>query len=593
MTTGKDMAKVEGLNRRGSRWYVRIIVPPDLLASYGKARVNIALGTSDRREATLRATLKRAEWLAEFDAKRRESNPTAVASITPELATLLAGLVRAHVLADDDRVRSDLPLLAEMVHVRRELDLRARQPLRIPQWKPREAREDDLTGLTPDEAKELAGLNAYLDGNAAMAMAGGNLAAVLPLVTAQAAKLGVAFDAKTPGARAALLQCLKAYRTAHHGMTLRDLGDVVETPAIEYTPPEATKPRTLRDVFDRWQVSGEKVRTTDAITAYDRALRQFEGQHKGLALASITRDMGDIYRTWLRNACKTSKTASDRINAIKSLLKYAADTLHWIPFQPWRGLAIKATTTNKRRPWTEAELTTLFTSPLHTSYALPDARLGGREAAYWIPLLGLFTGARLGELCQLHARDVQTVDGLPVIALTDDGEGQQIKTTAGRRTIPLHSELIRLGFMDYAASIQAQGAGVSLWPSLPLRTGKPSDYFGRWFLAHRKALGMAGAGGASFHYFRHTVRPLMRRAGFAGEVRDRITGHETPGSVGDVVYDGLTLRELVPAVEAIRFPYLTLARVAPSVVHITPYKPRKATRSRARNIPRGQGIKGR
>ena len=61
---GNDMAKVEGLHLRGSRWYVRILVPKDLQAAFGKSRLNLSLGTSDRREATLQATLKRAHWLA-------------------------------------------------------------------------------------------------------------------------------------------------------------------------------------------------------------------------------------------------------------------------------------------------------------------------------------------------------------------------------------------------------------------------------------------------------------------------------------------------------------------------------------------------
>ena len=66
------MAKVEGMHLRGSRWYVRILVPKDLQAAFGRSRLDLSLGTSDRREATLQATLKRAHWLATFETKRRE-----------------------------------------------------------------------------------------------------------------------------------------------------------------------------------------------------------------------------------------------------------------------------------------------------------------------------------------------------------------------------------------------------------------------------------------------------------------------------------------------------------------------------------------
>jgi hypothetical protein len=119
-----------------------------------------------------------------------------------------------------------------------------------------------------------------------------------------------------------------------------------------------------------------------------------------------------------------------------------------------------------------------------------------------------------------------------------------------------------LGFLNYVQRMKDKRA-TSLWPRMSLRKDRASDYFGRWFLLLRESVGLPGAGGASFHYFRHTVRPLMRRAGITPATMDRITGHETPGSVGDKTYDGIALWELVPAVEAIRYPFLTLPVVSP------------------------------
>lgn len=561
------MAQVEGLNLRGSRWYVRIVIPDDLRAAFGKDRVNIALGTSDRREATLLATMKRAEWLADFEAKRAEQNPASLPSISPDLASHLAALVRVHVLSEDDRVRADVALLAEMVHVRREIALRKLNPLRIPQWEPTEPREDDLSGLTPEEAAELADLNAYMDGNAAIAMAGGNLKAVLPLVQAQAAKLGLQFDAKTPGAREALTMCLKAYRAAHRELTQRDAGEVIETPSrpaplASNAPKAEEKPKTLRDAFDRWKRSGTAPRKDDSIKAMDRTLRQFEAQHPNVVLRDITREIGDAYRSWLLENSGTPKTARDRLTGIKSLLKYACRELEWTQRHTWEGIDIKARTTNKRRAITADEMSALFGTPLHTQYALPEAKQGGQDAAYWIPLIGAFTGARLGEVCQLRTSDVQAVEGIPALVLTDDGEGQSIKSEAGHRTIPIHSELIRLGFLGYVEAMRKAGHA-SLWPALPIRKDRSSDYFGRWFRNFRAGLGLDGPGQPTFHYFRHTVRPLMRRAGFDSMTRDLITGHETKGSIGDRVYDGPLLAELRPAVEAIRYPALALPVVSP------------------------------
>lgn len=542
------MAKVEGLNTRGTRYYVRVIIPDDLAALYGKARVNISLGTSDRREATLLATIKRAEWLADFEAKRRTLAPSKVTAIPLELARLLADRVRATVLGHDDALRSDLPLMAE---VAREGWKATHSALAIPPRHHLEDRTDDLTGLTTEEAKSLAGLNAVLDGQAATALAGQNLTTVLPLVQHEARQLGISFTSETPGARDALLLSLKAYRTAHRERTQRDAGEVIDTPVVLTPALVSNAPaKTLRDVYDRWKASGDKPRTPDTIAACNRALVMYETFAPGKALNDITREQGDTFRAWIRVNSNTTKTARDRLNWLKSLLKYASQTLEWITRHPWEGLAIDTDAASPRRPWSEAELQTVFTTPLHTAHVLPTAWHSGQDAAYWIPLIGLFSGARLGELCQLRTADVQTIEGVPVLVLTDAGEDQRIKTSAGRRSVPIHSELIRLGFLKYVEGAKAVGS-VSLWPALKTRKGKPSGYFSRWFSEFRKGLGLGSY--PDFHCLRHTVRPLMRRAGFSESTMDKVTGHETRGSEGTVTYDHFTLTELQAAVEAIRY----------------------------------------
>jgi hypothetical protein len=87
------------MHLRGSRWYVRILVPKDLQAAFGRSRLDHPVATSDRREATLQATLKRAHWLATFETKRRELSPATVDAVTPELAQHLADRIRARVLS--------------------------------------------------------------------------------------------------------------------------------------------------------------------------------------------------------------------------------------------------------------------------------------------------------------------------------------------------------------------------------------------------------------------------------------------------------------------------------------------------------------
>ena len=155
---------------------------------------------------------------------------------------------------------------------------------------------------------------------------------------------------------------------------------------------------------------------------------------------------------------------------------------------PWEGLDISFKTTNKRRPWTDGELKTFFTQPLHTAYSLPKDKKAGADAAYWIPLLGLYTGARVGELAQLRVVDVDTTGEFPVLSITDEGEGQSVKSQAGVRKVPLHDELVRLGFLDYVEAMRKRKEDL-LWPVLFTREGKPGGYFSQWFGAYRRSIG--------------------------------------------------------------------------------------------------------
>jgi integrase len=326
---------------------------------------------------------------------------------------------------------------------------------------------------------------------------------VLPLADSEARKLGLLIDWKAPEARPVLLECLKAYRAARTAIVERDEGNDIETPPVPVrVPPVATL--KLRQVYERWKA--RKTRSADSVNACGRALALYEEQTGNPPLRELTRSQGDAFCAWLQQQGTSSKTARDRLTWVKSLLKYATHDLEAIGKNPWERLDIAAVTENRRRPWTADELKKFFGQPLFTRYELPDASKGGGAAAYWIPLLGLLHGARVGELDKLMMKDIETLGSIPVMHITDEGEAQKVKTAAGRRAIPLHPELIRLGFLDYVATVRESGA-VRLWPALSLRKDKPGGFFSAWFGDTKRALGFGRH--PDFHCFRHTVRTQL------------------------------------------------------------------------------------
>ena len=132
------------------------------------------------------------------------------------------------------------------------------------------------------------------------------------------------------------------------------------------------------------------------------------------------------------------------------MLKYASRDLGLIDRNPWEGLDIAFKTTNKRRPWTDDELKTFFGQYLYTAYELPKLKRAGADAAYWIPLLGLYTGARIGELAQLRLSDVESDGPIAQLSITDEGEGQKVKSA----TMKVNSAVFHLSLQLIKESSQ-------------------------------------------------------------------------------------------------------------------------------------------
>src|ERR1700730_276574 len=70
-----------------------------------------------------------------------------------------------------------------------------------------------------------------------------------------------------------------------------------------------------------------------------------------------------------------------------------------------------------------------------------------RAARRWVPWLCAYTGARVNEMTQLRAKDVQNLNGIWCIHITP--EAGDVKTSE-KRLVPLHPHLIEQGFLDFA-----------------------------------------------------------------------------------------------------------------------------------------------
>ncbi len=173
-----------------------------------------------------------------------------------------------------------------------------------------------------------------------------------------------------------------------------------------------------------------------------------------------------------------------------------------------------------RDPFDSKDLRKLF----HSKEYLEDTH--SNSYCFWLPVLGLYTGCRLEELCQLHLDDIQQVDGLWVININLK-DGKRVKTKAGLRVIPLHSFLVEgLNLSGYAGKLRAEG-NTRLFPELH----KGRDGYGkapsRWFNERYKVrCGIVEKGAKKdFHSFRHTFDNALKQAGVLEGMAAEVAGH--------------------------------------------------------------------
>lgn len=182
----------------------------------------------------------------------------------------------------------------------------------------------------------------------------------------------------------------------------------------------------------------------------------------------------------------------------------------------------------KQRAFKADELKRLFEGQEMRVFA-SDPRLAHQ---CWLPLIGLFTGARVNEICQINPQtDIIEEDGIWCFWFTDETETHEraeksIKNNPSRRKVPVHSKLIELGFLKYAKRVRKRGS-LLLFPDWPPSKKKASGAAEKWFRNFLTEIDLRdetpGARLVGMHSFRHTI--LNRALNLEISGMNHITGH--------------------------------------------------------------------
>ena len=215
----------------------------------------------------------------------------------------------------------------------------------------------------------------------------------------------------------------------------------------------------------------------------------------------------------------STTTANNHIQRVKALFEWGLQR-DYTTKNFATGLSIKQVkrAEDDREVWTKEELKRLFEGPEYLKQKY--------EFEYWVPIIGLYNGCRLAEICQLYLSDIQTVDSVPVFSINADSDKfQGIKNALSKRIIPIHPNILKLGFLKYVRKLKKKEE-TRLFPEIkPMRDGygqKPS----RLFAEFRKKCGIK----KDFHSFRHGFVTILK---FDDDVKEwqtaSIIGHSQGG----------------------------------------------------------------
>ena len=144
---------------------------------------------------------------------------------------------------------------------------------------------------------------------------------------------------------------------------------------------------------------------------------------------------------------------------------------------------------------------------------------------YWSFLVGIFTGMRTNETSQLRVDDI-VKEGNVWMIIIDETQGKRVKTTSSIRKVPIHPQLISLGFIKYVEILKSNGVD-RVFPELTKErdgySSKISRHYNEKFL---QSVGVWKKNVKVLYSTRHTFINRCYNKGVDRDIIKQIVGHE-------------------------------------------------------------------
>jgi integrase len=231
----------------------------------------------------------------------------------------------------------------------------------------------------------------------------------------------------------------------------------------------------------------------------------------------------------------SAHTVNKYLSRLSNLFSYAVSH-GYMMVNPASGLKVKL----KSRPDEEREAyTTLDLKKLLKETEAPH------PYCRWAPLIALYSGCRLEEICQLHLNDIRQEGNVWVFDINCKAE-KNLKTLSSARIVPIHPKLIERGLLEYADTLKAKSE-TRLFPELRQQRDGYGQTVSKWFQRYKKRCGITE--GKTFHSFRHTFITHLKHKQVDPFMIHELDGHnigsETMGRYGKRFTPEILYREAI------------------------------------------------
>ncbi|WP_274061457.1 tyrosine-type recombinase/integrase [Vibrio parahaemolyticus] len=230
----------------------------------------------------------------------------------------------------------------------------------------------------------------------------------------------------------------------------------------------------------------------------------------------------NTYRDRLIEKGLSAKTVKEYIAANKQFFDYCEriELIEKNVFKAIKAPKSRGTKASQQRDrWQLKDLKRLFSS---FEFRKKDVQF------QWTTKVQVYQGCRPSEVCQLTTNDIQVIDGVSCITISDSDTEQRLKTSNAVRTIPLHNQLIKEGFLDYVQERREQKQK-QLFDYKPHGENKDWSFRYRTNLGKlQTAMGMKPNARPTAYSFRHTFIDELKIANTPEHIVAEIVGHAHP-----------------------------------------------------------------